>query len=119
MTTTPTSFRLRPETLAALDRLAELLTQRLELRHERRPVLRIASITARRVSRSEALAVAIADTLQRLEDELGQAPQQGRPFRAAADGSRGLLAHLGAGSAVDELAAERRAEAAAEERGLR
>jgi AbrB family looped-hinge helix DNA binding protein len=40
-----------------------------------------------------------------------------RPYRAVADGSRGLLAGLGGGSMVDELIAERRAAAAAEDAG--
>ena len=40
-----------------------------------------------------------------------------RPYRAVADGSRGLLAGLGSGSIVDELIAERRAAAAAEDAG--
>jgi AbrB family looped-hinge helix DNA binding protein len=38
-----------------------------------------------------------------------------RPYRAVADGGRGMLADLGAGSMVDELIAERRAAAAAED----
>jgi len=37
-----------------------------------------------------------------------------RPYRSVADNGRGLLAGLGSGSMVDELIAERRAEAAAE-----
>jgi hypothetical protein len=38
-----------------------------------------------------------------------------RPYRAIADGGRGMLADLGSGSIVDELIAERRAAAAAED----
>jgi AbrB family looped-hinge helix DNA binding protein len=38
-----------------------------------------------------------------------------RPYRAVADAGRGLLADLGPGSMVDELIAERRAAAAAED----
>lgn len=40
-----------------------------------------------------------------------------RPYRAVADAGRGLLAELGSGSMVDELVAERRAAAAAEDAG--
>jgi AbrB family looped-hinge helix DNA binding protein len=40
-----------------------------------------------------------------------------RPYRAVADGGRGLLAGLGSGSLVDELIAERRAAASAEDAG--
>lgn len=40
-----------------------------------------------------------------------------RPYRAVADAGRGLLADLGSGSMVDELVAERRAAAAAEDAG--
>ncbi|MDO8185233.1 AbrB/MazE/SpoVT family DNA-binding domain-containing protein [Conexibacter sp. JD483] len=38
-----------------------------------------------------------------------------RPYRAVADRHRGILARRGSGSAVDELLAERRREAAAED----
>jgi len=38
-----------------------------------------------------------------------------RPYRAVADGGRGMLADLGSGSMVDELIVERRAAAAAED----
>jgi AbrB family looped-hinge helix DNA binding protein len=40
-----------------------------------------------------------------------------RPYRAVADAARGLLADLGRGSMVDELVAERRLAAAAEDAG--
>ena len=40
-----------------------------------------------------------------------------RPYRAVADAGRGLLAHLGQGSMVDELVDERRGAAAAEAEG--
>jgi hypothetical protein len=114
--TTPTSFRLRPETLVQLDRVAALLTTKFLRQDEERPAdAELGFISGRNVSRAEALAVVIADTLKRLERELDVASEQPSPFRAAADGNRGLLADLGTGSLVDELTAERREEAAAEE----
>jgi hypothetical protein len=115
-TTSPTSFRLRPETLAQLDRVAALLTAKHLRRDEQLPdEPELAFLDARSVSRAEALSVAVAETLKRLESELGVAPERPSPFRSAADANRGLLANLGAGSLVDELTAERRAEAAADE----
>jgi hypothetical protein len=119
MATTPTSFRLRPETLAQLDRLAELLTTKYRRRREGHPDdPELPYLNERSVTRAEALAVAVGDTLKRLEGELGVAPPPREPpFKSAAEGNRGLLAALGAGvSLVDELTAERRAEAAAERR---
>jgi hypothetical protein len=112
--TTPTSFRLRPETLAQLDRLAELLTAHRRADHVgpgRAGDLGI----ERHVSRAEALSVAISSTLRRLQAEDAGASAASEPYRAAADAARGLLAGLGTGSAVDALLAERRAETAAEE----
>jgi AbrB family looped-hinge helix DNA binding protein len=41
-----------------------------------------------------------------------------RPYRAVADAGRGILSELGSGSMVDELLAERRAAAAAEDADL-
>jgi hypothetical protein len=109
--TTPTSFRLRAETLDQLDRLAELLTAR------RRAPDELAGLDAgehRPVSRAEALAVAVSSTLRRLQGEQ-PAADGSSPYRAAAEAGRRLLAGLGTGSAVDELMAERRAEAEAED----
>jgi hypothetical protein len=109
--TTPTSFRLRAETLAQLDRLAELLTAR------RRAPDEPAGLDVgehRPVTRAEALAVAVSSTLGRLQGEQ-RAADGSSPYRAAADAGRGLLAGLGTGSAVDELMAERRAAAEAED----
>lgn len=110
--TIPTSFRLRAETLAQLDRLADLLTERRRV-DDTDPTGVGDLAIERRVSRAEALGVAISSTLRRLQTEDGEttAPE---PYRAAAHAARGLLAGLGTGSAVDELLAERRAEAAAE-----
>jgi hypothetical protein len=113
--TTPTSFRLRPGTLAQLDRVAELLTLKFRRRLDEEASPELTRLAERAVSRSEALAVCVADTLTRLERELGFAPDRPEPYRSAADRGRGLLAHVSPGaSLVDELAAERRAEAAAE-----
>jgi hypothetical protein len=111
---TPTSFRLRPETLAQLDRLADLLTARRRLDHADRQDAGDLGIE-RRVSRAEALSVAIASTLRRLQAEDVREPSGVGPYRAASDAARGLLAGLGRGSAVDALLAERRAEATAEQ----
>jgi hypothetical protein len=109
--TTPTSFRLRRETLDQLDRLAELLTAR---RREPDELAGLDIGEHRAVTRAEALAVAVSSTLGRMQREQSDAAGSS-PYRAAADAARGLLAGLGTGSAVDELLAARREEAAAEE----
>jgi len=104
--TSPTSFRLRAETLAQLDRLAELLTAR------RRDDAEAGVAEHRAVTRAEALGVAVSSTLRRLQGERSRGP---RPYGAAAEAGRGMLAGLGTGSAVEQLMAERRAEAEVEE----
>jgi hypothetical protein len=114
MRTTPKSFRLRPETLAQLERLAELLTVKFRRQHEDRPDdPALAYLNDRTVNQTEALAVAVSDTLQRLEREVGAVAPEANPHRAAADAGRGLLANLPGGSMT-----ERRAEAAAEDGGV-
>jgi len=111
--TRPTSFRLAPETLAQLDRLATLLTTRRGGHLGAEAGLTVVP-THRPVTRSEALSVAIATALSRIEREI-RASDGSRPYGAAAKAGRGALAGLGTGSTVAELLAERRTEAAAEE----
>src|SRR4051812_24662754 len=116
--THPTSFRLRRETLEQLDRVAELLATKLRSQlaeHPDDPHL-LSDLSREPVSRSQALTVAISDTLRRLERELDAAPRRLTPYRTQARRGRGMWAGLGRGSAVEELIAERRAEAAAEDR---
>jgi hypothetical protein len=103
--TSPTSFRLRAETLAQLDRLAALLTAR---RHDEAGE---GVAEHRPVTRAEAVGVAVSSTLGRLQ---GERPRGPRPYGAAAEAGRGMLAGVGTGAAVEQLMAERRAEANAE-----
>src|SRR3954447_23282264 len=104
--TSPTRFRVRAETLAQLDRLADLLTAR------RRDDAGAGIAEHRPVTRAEALGVAVSSTLRRLQGETSGGP---RPYGAAAEAGRGMLAGLGTGSAVEQLTADRKAEAEAEE----
>jgi hypothetical protein len=106
----PTSFRLRPETLRQLDRIAELLSDRARREGLREPGLQAPE---RVVTRAEALAAAVRDTQERLERELDAEPGSAR-YRAAADAGRGVLGVDAEVSLVDELLQARRAEAAAE-----
>jgi hypothetical protein len=118
MGTTPTSFRLRRETLEQLDRLADLLTEKFHRQHEvDADGSGLTYLVGRDVSRSDALAVAVSDAVGRLERELGSSgPQPSRPYGLVADAGRGLLAELAETSMAGELSAERRLEAAADDR---